>query len=389
MAVFVACFRDHGARLNPGEVGTVMVLAADRRQARVIFRYVTAFLDGVPMLKAMVKSVTKETIDLSNRVVIEVHTASYRSVRGYTLLAVIADEIAFWRSEDSANPDVEILNAVRPGMATIPDSLLLCISSPYARRGALWNAFKKYYGTDNSRILVWRAPTQAMNPSVESAVIDEAIREDETAARAEYFAEFRRDIETFIRREAVETVVIPGRRELPPALHSTYIAFVDPSGGSSDSMTLAIAHEEERSGGGLKYVLDLVREERPPFSPDGVVREFAFELKRYGVAWVYGDCYGGEWPRERFEAHDISYDIAEHTRSELYLELLPAINSCRVELLDNPRLISQFMNLERRTTRSGRDAIDHPPQGHDDVANAVAGALVALMEQWECRAGVW
>jgi hypothetical protein len=45
-------------------------------------------------------------------------------------------------------------------------------------------------------------------------------------------------------------------------------------------------------------------------------------------------------------------------------------------LLDNPRLLTQIMNLERRTARGGRDSIDHAPGSHDDLANAVAGALV-------------
>jgi hypothetical protein len=37
-------------------------------------------------------------------------------------------------------------------------------------------------------------------------------------------------------------------------------------------------------------------------------------------------------------------------------------------------MVSQFVGLERRTSRGGRDSIDHAPGGHDDVANAVAGA---------------
>jgi hypothetical protein len=46
-------------------------------------------------------------------------------------------------------------------------------------------------------------------------------------------------------------------------------------------------------------------------------------------------------------------------------------------LLDHPRLINQICGLERRTARGGRDSIDHSPGNHDDVANAVAGAIVA------------
>jgi hypothetical protein len=35
------------------------------------------------------------------------------------------------------------------------------------------------------------------------------------------------------------------------------------------------------------------------------------------------------------------------------------------------------LGLERRTSRGGRDSIDHAPGSHDDLANAAAGAIVA------------
>jgi hypothetical protein len=58
-------------------------------------------------------------------------------------------------------------------------------------------------------------------------------------------------------------------------------------------------------------------------------------------------------------------------------ELLPLLNSKRIELLDLPRLHGQLGGLERRTARGGRDSIDHPPNAHDDLINSAAGALVS------------
>jgi hypothetical protein len=123
-------------------------------------------------------------------------------------------------------------------------------------------------------------------------------------------------------------------------------------------------------------VLDAVREVRPPFSPESVVKEFAILLRSYRISTVTGDRYAGEWPRERFREHGIAYEVAESPRSDLYRDLLPVLNSGACELLDIPRLATQLCALERRTTRAGRDSIDHPAGGHDDVANAVAGALL-------------
>ena len=106
--------------------------------------------------------------------------------------------------------------------------------------------------------------------------------------------------------------------------------------------------------------------------------EFSELLKRYRVGQVSGDRYAGEWPREQFRKHGIEYETAEKTKSDLYRDLLPVINSAQVELLDNPRLVAQLCSLERRTSRGGKDSIDHAPGAHDDLANAVAG-VIALM----------
>jgi len=125
-------------------------------------------------------------------------------------------------------------------------------------------------------------------------------------------------------------------------------------------MTLAIAHEVDGCA-----VLDCVRERKPPFNPADVVAEFASTMKLYRVHGVSGDRYAGEWPRERFREHEISYEAANKPKSDLYRELLPLLNSRQVELLDHSRLAAQLCNLERRTARGGRDSIDHPPGGHD------------------------
>jgi hypothetical protein len=379
IAVYLAVFRDHSAHLTPGERGTISVIAADRRQARTILRYIRAFLD-VDALNGVLVADKQESLELRNDIVIEVHTASFRTTRGYTLIAAIMDEIAFFRSEESANPDKEVVAAVRPGLATT-NGLLLCISSPYARRGALWDAYSRHFGKD-SRVLVWKGTTQEHNPLIAPEIIEQALQEDESSARAEYFAEFRRDIETFVSREVVNACTVRGRVELARG-HFPYSAFFDASGGSVDSMTLGIAHRD-RAG---KFVLDCLRERRPPFSPDDVVREFAETLKSYGIRKVTGDRYAGEWPRERFQAYGIHCEISSRNKSEIYVEVLPLLNSSRVELLDNPRLLSQLLALERRTSSVGREIVDHPVGQHDDLINSAAGALFVTSQVGQSELG--
>jgi hypothetical protein len=70
------------------------------------------------------------------------------------------------------------------------------------------------------------------------------------------------------------------------------------------------------------------------------------------------------------------YELAEKPKSDLYRDLLPAINSRKVDLLEDARLIAQIVGLERRTARGGKDSIDHAPNAHDDLANSVEAWLL-------------
>jgi hypothetical protein len=381
IAVYLACFRDWRPLLGPGETGTVMIIAADRRQSRVIMRYCLGLLRNVPMLKELIVNVTQEQIELRNQIVIEIHTCSFKSVRGYTVVAALLDEIAFWPTDEFASePDVEVINAIKPAMATIRGSVLLCASSPYARRGALWSAYQKHFAKDGDPILVWQAATRDMNPTVPQFFIDQHMQEDPARAAAEYLAQFRTDIESYISRECVEACVTRNVFERPPERNSTHAGFVDPAGGSgTDSMTLAIGHKNSLKG---TVVLDCLREVRPPFSPERVCSEFAVTLKSYGITKVFGDRYAGAYPVEQFRQFGITLDHeGVRPKSDLYVDLLPLINAGRVELLDNARLIGQLCALERRTARGGRDTIDHPSGAHDDVANAVAGAAALILSK--------
>lgn len=379
LAVYTAAFQDFRDKLAPGEVATVMVLAADRKQARAVFRYVTGLIESNPMIAKMVVRQDSESIELSNRCVIEVTTASFRAVRGYSVAMCIADELAFWRSEDSANPDYEILNAIRPAMATL-DGKLIVLSSPYARRGELWNTFKRYFGTD-SLILVAQAPSRVMNPSLSQKYVDRAMERDAATASAEYMAQFRSDIEAFLSRDAVEGAARLEPMELPYDKNNKYFAFVDPAGGGQDEFTMAIGHRE-----GKKTFVDVLRARRG--TPATIVEEYAGLLKQYGLRKARSDRYAGTWPADEFKRHGITVEQSAKPKSDLYKDALSAFNSAQVEIPPDERLISQFIQLERRTSRGGRDSIDHPPGGHDDRANAVAG-LITMKQAYKSPVAVF
>jgi len=374
IAVYLAFFRNWRPYLVPGEKATILVIAADRRQARVIFRYIDALIHGIPWLHRKVIFPTRsDNIRLVNDVVIEIHTASFRAVRGYTVVAALLDEVAFWRDEKSANPDTEVLDAIRPGMARIEESMLLCASSPYVRKGAIYKYFNDYYGKNDPDVLVWHTDTRVMNPTITQAYIDKQYERDPVAAATEWGAQFRADIEDFVPEEVVDAAILKGQFEIPFVSTNNYHAFCDPSGGSRDSFTLAIGHVEEGD-----RVLDALREWRPPFSPDTVVKECTNLLRDYGLSSVTGDNYAGVWPKERFLAHGSSYKVCKIRKSDLYRDSLPVLNTGRIRLLDNLRMKTQIISLERRVGSGGKFMIDHPPGGHDDLANAVLGLMTIM-----------
>jgi hypothetical protein len=164
LAVYLAGLCDYSDKLAQGERGVVLLLAPDMKQAKVLLDYAEGTLESTPLLKQLLTSRTAETLTLSTGISLEVRSASFRRIRGVTCTAVLADECAFWLSDESANPDVEILNAARPALATTQGPLI-AISSPYARRGALWETYKRHHGPNGDpMILVAQGATRDFNP---------------------------------------------------------------------------------------------------------------------------------------------------------------------------------------------------------------------------------
>ena len=357
--------------LQRGEIGVVPVIAADRHQATVIFSYILDFFHSIPLLAKMIVQETKDSLWLSNNIKLEIQTSDHRSVRGFTVVSSAADEVAFWAVDaDSASPDKEVLSALDKCSANVPNAMQIAGSSPYSRVGALWEGYDANFGKDTDE-LCWMADSKSMNPTLSQRTIDRDFAKDPQAAAAEYGFGFRSDLANFLTPEAIAACVFAGRYELPPRPGFSYYCFCDPSGGSSDSMTLGIAHHEHDVA-----MLDLLREVVPPFVPETVVKDFVTEAKRYHCYTVVGDRYAAEWVSQTFSKFGITYQTSEKVKSDIYLSLLPAVNSKQIELLDHKKLLSQLAGLERRTRSGGKDSVDHRAGMHDDVANAASGALV-------------
>jgi hypothetical protein len=374
VAYIAALFSDQETRLRPGERASVVCLATDRDQAKIILNYTRSYFTEIEMLRTMVSNGegTASGFELDNGVDVSILTSSFRAVRGRAVLAAVLDECAFWRDDTSANPDLEIYNALRPGLASLPGSMLIGISSPYAKSGLLYKKYREHYAKNSPAVMVVKAPTRALNPTIDQAIIDEALAEDPAAARAEWMAEFRDDIAGWAGRELIDGAVDRGVTVRPPLPNLRYVSFVDASGGVRDSFTAAVAHADDDG----VAVLDCLLEIKAPFNPDQATADVADMLKAYRCSSTQGDKYAAGWVVQAFSKCGITYRHSERDRSAIYLDALPLFTTGRARLLDNSRLVHQFAGLERRTSPMGKDRIDHGPSGADDACNSAAGALV-------------
>jgi hypothetical protein len=365
---YLACLSSR-RRLTVGEVGEVAIIAAARDQAKVVFNYIIGFLEASPVLKQEIEGITTTEVRLRGNAILSTRAGNFRTVRGRTLLAAVLDEVAFFRDESSAYADIELYRAVLPALSTT-GGLLVGISTPYRRVGLLHQKHRDYFGVDDPGTLVVLGSSQQFNPTLDERIIERSRATDPEGARAEWDAEFRSDLASFLDDATLDAVIDHSRPlELPPLHSRRYGGFVDPSGGRHDAFTLCIGHRE-----GDGFIADVVRGVRPPFDPQQVASAYAELLREYRISQVHGDNYSGDWVVNAFKDCGIKYVRAEKPKSQLYLESLPLFTRGLISIPDLTPLIRELRLLERATHRSGKDSVDHGRFGSDDYANALCGA---------------
>jgi len=170
------CHRVLCCAIRPAQIGGwrsryVLTLSVTKDQAAIVFGYAKGFLESSPALRKEIASTTTTEIRLRSGIVISTHAASFRSIRGRTMLAVILDEVALWRQETSAASDIEVYRAVVPALARTKGPLI-GISTPYMKSGLLFDKHRKFFSTDDPNVLIVqrqrrcsiRQSTQTLSP---------------------------------------------------------------------------------------------------------------------------------------------------------------------------------------------------------------------------------
>jgi hypothetical protein len=366
---------------SAGEGAVCLLLGADKRQAGILRRYCQGLLQ-TPLLAREVTRTTAELTEFKNGSTLEIATNDPRLVRGRSAIAVLGSECCYWRTDElNAASDEEVVPAAVNSMAMCPDTgLLLLASSVHRKVGYMYKQFRKLHGNNDSDDLCWFAPSALMNSRLPSGVIDSALAEDKSKASAEFLNIWREDVADFLPVDIIEAATDWGVTERAPQPGIYYFAFADAAGGTGkDSFTLAICHLE-----GDRIIVDLIRERVPRFVSADVIRDYTEILRSYRISAVMSDDYGGGGYSDEWRRNDVEFKKCPYDKSELYLRSLPLLTSKRALLLDHGRLRTQLAGLERRVL-GGHEKIDHPQMAsaHDDIANAVCGALVMAARRVE------
>jgi hypothetical protein len=381
LSAFYAIWGGWEKHLSKGERARIFIVSPTKSQGQIIKGYLEAIFDLNGSLRSMVKRNLQESLELVNGTTIEIRPASWRATRGFTVGLLAMEELSYWRFEaESANVDKEIYTAVKPGMTTIKNSLVVGISTPFARQGLLWDKYERHYGKSGS-VLIWRAPSWRMNLSLSEAELRQDFFETLGAAEfgAEYEARFREDIETYLPLEVIMAAVVPGRENVDYKPGTFYRGFCDPAEGlrkGGDSMTFAVSHGTEDKP--KKYILDFLLEFQPPFDPKEVIRQIAEICHLYRITNIVQDRHAVGWIGADLKEYNITTEVSDLTKSQIYEHFAVIMNKRQVELVDCPKLKTQMRSLMKFLRGGGTVAIDHLRSGHDDVVNSAAGAIVAV-----------
>jgi hypothetical protein len=371
-------FQDHD--VPPGQRAYVLIIAPVLEQASTAFRFISRYILNSPILSQSVLKLKQNEIELKNGVVIACRACSYSSVRGVPVICTILDELAFWRHKDnSANPESEVIAAIRPAMATLSNTKLIKISTPFRKEGTLWSEFQ-YRG--QLPYYVWQVTSEEMNPTISKSFLDKARAADEDTFRREHLAEFVDSNCEWIASELLEHCIMHGRRELPRVFHGTYAAAIDPAFQSND-FGFAILHRSDRGDVSVACALRWTGTKAIHLDFAMVCEQIRMKLDQYGINSLVGDQYCFAMLKQHFSRLNIFYrelSFGTGTRGSLFGNLRQLIIQRKIAIIDDPELLHQLRSLEEIRTANGNIDIRPARSSKDDVAIAVALAASELSE---------
>ncbi len=376
LAVYEACIASHPVPI--GERAAVVVIAPVEKQARITFGIIRSKIERSPTLASLIVNIragqTESEIQLSNSIDIVVSAVNSKHVRGAAYVCAILEEAAFFRDSETGTYNLgEIINAIRPGMLTLPDAKMIRVSSPWAKFGPMWDDFHLRHERPDT--LSWKLPSWEMNPALPADELERERKRDVDYFNREYGAEFVDAAEALIASADVDAAIRSGVREIPPNQQLKYYAAIDASGlGGRDRFAFMIGHAAAKGNSGVGLSLDCLRS----WSRDSVTRvldEVAILARSYRVHSIMCDQFAFSYLKEllrqkNIEAVQLPFTV--RSKTEIFVKLKTDFVQGRIQLLDNPQLRRELVFLEARRTSGGNVSIGGGKNEHDDLACALA-----------------
>ena len=369
-------------KLSAGEQAVIGICSPSKKQSALIGKYLEGAFQSNDFLLSLVKDqkFTAEGFELKNNIVVSILTGNWRSIRGHSMIAAIIDELCFFLADETGHvlTDKDLLEAVEPSLASL-DGRLICLSSPHAPTGEMWNVYSEHYAKNiiEDETVFLKGPSLLMNPTLKKATVQKAYDRDAVVAASEWGASFRESIGGYVNSKTLEKVIIKDRTELHFNSFNRYKAFSDLSSlvsENSDDAAVAIGYvKKSLTGGNDKLIIARYLHFRGPCSLEYAVKKMAELLKEYGIRSVHADDYASEFQSRLWKKNHIKHIKIRRSKTQLYTDLLGMFSSGTIELLDDPEMKKQLLNLQRKAIGGGAERIDHVSGSDDAIANCCGG----------------
>lgn len=371
--------------LAPGEKAFAICVSPDLKTSQQALNFIIGAFDASARLARCEVGRNASSLQLrradGHTVSLETLAASRggSSTRGRSLVGVVFDESAFFRSEEAAISDLELFKAVMPRLVLGGQALV--VSSPWLPEGLLHSMFTSSYGNPTTTLAI-HAPTALLRSDSQELLEEieaQALIDPEATAR-EFHAEFLAGGSSrFFDANAIDAAIDEALVVPRSTAGGRVCCAVDP-GFTRDSATFA-AVEVDESGIVTILCLDELRPQKgSPLAPSVVLERWASLAKGYGVRSMVCDVHYRELVREEMGRHQIALEAApegQRGKAAMYEATRLALNEGRLHLPNHRRLLGQLREVISKPTPGGGMSISSPRKngGHGDLVSALVAAV--------------
>jgi hypothetical protein len=369
IAVHEAAFGGHEDYLLPGERGLIAVISKDTAGSEVVARFAELHAQALGLATRWTSQGAIRILEIEGLPFgIACFACNTTAPRGFAMPVVIADEIALWSSDKlGANPDVEVLAAVKPAMAQFRAPKFVAISSPFGVTGVHFETIEANLGDGSSPdVLAVQGPTWDWNESITEEQTRKLERDAVRHAR-EYGAipaETESSAFELADVEIAFTLEQKGRERVGRAFVLT-----DASSLRGDAFTWAVGHELDDGSIVIKSIDAFEGPSLRDLDMGEVVDAVTTSAKRAGARRIFGDqreaaALQSLFRRNGYMFKDYAWSSSSKDRAVQLLRRM--LRERKLILPPHDDLRREMIELQARLQPSG--LIQYATNGRDYVA---------------------